>query len=772
MSNGQLTIGMLARYQPRINPHWMALTAYLILTVVMTWPMTPQFFHAIPGDGFDGWQNFWNLWWMKVALVDRVQNPFFTDILYSPTGVGLYFHTLNPFNGLATMPVQLIGGLYAAYNTVVYLSWTLAGYGVFLLTLYVLRGNSRAVGSTHYGPAFLAGAIFTFSPFHMAHLLGHMQVMSLQWIPFYILYLLRAIDTGARGQPWLRCALLASLFLVLTGLCDWYFVLYLMLFTGLLVFWRWGVAAFQWVVRRWAEPANRNRRAPSLAGLSTVLMATLLPPVVAGLVFAIVLSPILVPMVQEVRAYSFMVRPATDLYILSATLMDFLVVNRMHTLVQPSSNELLGNLIAPLSEKTINIGYLPLFMAGAGLWLDRRRAALWGVATVLFLLLAMGPRMHVFEIVWDDIPQENTEEILRSERSLFGLLNQVVPFMRMSRSVSRYALMVQLGAAVAAGVGLAALARRARLRASGLRFGVRSTALLGGALVIVGAEFWVVPYPMSPPDTPEYYTRLDEELPSGAMLNLPMNWDRPGYLLYQTVHERPLTVAYISRDDPRTATDRYPFLQHLRHLGPDILADDPARVGKTVLADLGVGVVTLDRYKMPGGAEREVTEHYAAMVFGNDAPRYEDHRITVYALEPPAAPQPYLALGQLHWGPLMVDEAIDAEVNAAELADATADSRWRQIGRETAMIRIYHPTAQSELHIRYRASMGSESGNDGTALRVVGPNGGIWEQAAAAEPHTLVIPIADDVDVTRSEVELHALGGEIDVLLLTLFSEN
>ena len=62
-----------------------------------------------------------------------------------------------------------------------------------------------------------------------------------------------------------------------------------------------------------------------------------------------------------------------------------------------------------------------------------------------------------------------------------------------------------------------------------------------------------------------------------------MNYDRPGYLLYQTVHGKPLTVAYISRDDPRTLTERAPVLQHFRHLGDDIIAVDPAAIAPTVL---------------------------------------------------------------------------------------------------------------------------------------------------------------------------------------------
>ena len=118
--------------------HLAALCGYLLLTVVMTWPLATHLTTAIPGDGFDGWQNYWNLWWVKVALVDKLTNPLITDMLYHPTGVSLYFHTLNPINGLSTLPVQLSAGLIPAYNAVVFIAWVLSGYGVFLLTRWVL----------------------------------------------------------------------------------------------------------------------------------------------------------------------------------------------------------------------------------------------------------------------------------------------------------------------------------------------------------------------------------------------------------------------------------------------------------------------------------------------------------------------------------------------------------------------------------------------------------------------------------------------------------
>ena len=187
-------------------------------------------------------------------MLEQHTHPWFTNLLYAPTGVGLLFHTLNAFNGFITLPIQLVFGLLPAYNTAVLFSFTLGGLGAYLLARHIL-----GPGSSHLA-AFAAGVIFTFSPFHIAHLLGHMQVISLEWIPFYALYLLRTVqcgldcplerasklETGSRPLPaprayasrriW-RNALLAAFFLVLVALCDWYYVLYCLILTAVVVVW-------------------------------------------------------------------------------------------------------------------------------------------------------------------------------------------------------------------------------------------------------------------------------------------------------------------------------------------------------------------------------------------------------------------------------------------------------------------------------------------------------------------------------------------------------
>jgi len=608
-----------------------ALAGYLLLTLALTWPLATHFTRAIPGDGFDGWQNYWNLWWVKVALLEQRTSPFFTHLLYHPTGVGLLFHTLNPFNGLLALPIQLAFGLFAAYNAVVLVSFAVGGLGAYLLARQILGpGRSRFA-------AFTAGAIFTFAPVHIAHLLGHMQVISLEWIPLFVLFLLRAVEggeqgAGGRGQKltWRRNVGLATCFLILVALCDWYYVLYCLIFTTAVGAWLFCAAL-------------RQRRAG--AGLLRDLVAL----VAVWLIWGVALSPLLLPMVREARQFRFMVPDPAQSRALSADLLAFVTPQGFHPLWGAWAREQSKVFTSSVSEFTVFAGFTVLVLAALGAWRFVRRrpssvvvrhlsvassARFWLLALLVFFILALGPVLHIGGRT--ALLPGGSEIVLP-----YGWLARTIPFMEITRSVSRYDIMVMLALAVLAAWGVDWLAR-------GGRAGRLAAAAACAAILF---EFLPAPYPMSLPDTPAWYRTLAADARDGAVLNLPMNWDRPGYLLYQTVHGKPLTAAYISREDPRTLVERAPALQHFRRLGPDIIAFDLAGQGQQALDELGVRWVVLDRYKMPGGNERAITEATARQIFGDQLPVYNDARLTVYEVSPPARRVPYLILGD-GWGPL------------------------------------------------------------------------------------------------------------------------
>jgi hypothetical protein len=624
----------------RYTHHIIALIGYLGLTLIMTFPLVTELTTAIPGDGFDGWQNYWNLWWVKKALLDLGTNPFFCDYVYYPTGASLYFHTLNIFNGLLTVPVQAIFGWTVAYNFVVVFSFVVGGYGTYLL-VYRLRVSKLA--------AFVAGLVFTFSPYHFAHLLGHMQLISLEWLPFYVLFAVKALDPvighGARasigreappqtGKPnrvilsepserrisfrGLAYSWPAAIFLVLTFLCEWgYYVMYLALFTLLYT----GYVA--WKKRRIWEPAAR-------AGLIWLL-------------FFVLVSPILVPMaVEAIRTTEYLTPTFEQSLSLSADLLAFFTPSEMHPLWGDWARGWSECFTTTTSERMVFAGYVPLALGALALWKHRQRAAFWALSLLVFFILALGPVLHV---------RGQSVSVLGATVPLpYIVLYRLLPFVRLSRSISRFDVMVMLSLAVLVGLGLGWLGDWVARRLGG-----RVARWLGGWVVggvsgvLICFEFLAVPYPMTEVVVPSFYRQVAQEPGDFVLMELPMNWDRPIHMFNQIYHDKKLIAAYFGKPNPLSIVEKTPVLQHFRYLGPDIIAQDISEIGTSVLASFNVRYVILDLYQMPGGHEREVTLHLTEEVFGDTVPFYRDERLIVYRVEEPTDPKPFVSLGQ-NWG--------------------------------------------------------------------------------------------------------------------------
>src|SRR5690349_12056390 len=71
---------------------------------------------ALAAGDLDGYNNLWGMCWLKYALFTLHRNPFYDNYIYYPTGVSLYFHTLNPINGLVLAPIDQFIGYVPAMN--------------------------------------------------------------------------------------------------------------------------------------------------------------------------------------------------------------------------------------------------------------------------------------------------------------------------------------------------------------------------------------------------------------------------------------------------------------------------------------------------------------------------------------------------------------------------------------------------------------------------------------------------------------------------------
>ena len=196
---------------------------YTLAFFALTWPAVTRFQTHWFADEVDGLQNVWNLWWVQHAVTVLHQSPWHTDYLHYPYGISLLAHTLNPFNGFVAIGLGKLMSPVAVHNSIVTFAFVGGGVTAFLLAHRLTRA---------YVPSLLAGFIFTFSSFHFAHAEGHLQLVSLEWIPLFVLLWLTLLE-----KPTVALGTAAALVLFLVILCDYYYFLYCAITGGILLGW-------------------------------------------------------------------------------------------------------------------------------------------------------------------------------------------------------------------------------------------------------------------------------------------------------------------------------------------------------------------------------------------------------------------------------------------------------------------------------------------------------------------------------------------------------
>ena len=286
--------------QRRNYVHGLVLALYALLALVLTWPLARHLSSHVPGSdtwAFDEYTFLWNSWWFRYSLFDLGQSPLYSTHTFYPPGISLALYTYNLFNAVISIPLQPFLPLPAISNLTFLFATLLSGYGAFLLTHSLLRNiqypipqypipGTQDVGQRaldirywvldiRYWAAFLAGLLYAFGSYRMVYAaIGHYDMWSTEWIPFYALFLVKTVR-----EPGWRNALLAGIFLALAMLCEMIFGVFLAILTLVVV----------------AFAVSRQGRAEVAGGLIALLRRLLL----LGLVAAILYAPVLLPVARE-----------------------------------------------------------------------------------------------------------------------------------------------------------------------------------------------------------------------------------------------------------------------------------------------------------------------------------------------------------------------------------------------------------------------------------------------------------------------------------------
>ncbi len=576
-----------------LGKHWvefLVLVLYLILTLILLYPFSIlNMGNQVIGNSADTYQGLWNLWWVKHSTLS-LQSPYFTSYIYYPYGADLYVHTLSPAAGFLTIPFQLAFGIIFSYNLIIILSFILGGYGTYQLAFHITNDKKAS---------FFAGLVFTFSTYHFSRALGHMNLVSIQWIPFYVLFMLKM-----RHEKTYTNALAATFLLVLTALmADLQYVLFLALFTLFYV-------AYELVL-------NRNQFRGFLKRLAITATAS------AGFIF-LYFTPLISGWLSGKYAYA--ATPASDSVVLSSDLLGFFTPSQFNPLFGSISSRITQSFsttaLYPMESSTY-IGYTVLALAVFACIKLRKQVRFWLFSAIAFLILSLGPLLHVMgTIINIPLPE--------------AIILYTVPIFR---APSRFVVMATLCLAVLAATAL----KQANMSIGRLKNGKILSILF---IVVVSASLLAennfLPYPtIEDTAVPQFYYQLAQINETFAVLDLPQNYSENNlYMYYGTVSEKPLLSGATSKTTPQEILLReaVPLVSQTGYAlngeelmeQTDILTMDLNATNLNALHYFGVKYVILHKNQMNAEAFN-ILNSYLNNLLG--APCYTDRKITAFEVK-------------------------------------------------------------------------------------------------------------------------------------------
>jgi hypothetical protein len=513
------------------------LLGYLLLTLVMTWPLVTRLGSEIAGAGTDVWIHQWTFWWIKEALQSG-QNPFYTTLLYYPYGVSLTSHNIAWFNIALWLPLEALLGSVAAYNVVFILVITLNGFAFYLF----------AKAETGVFPAALIGGIiFGFWPYTLSHF-DHPNMMVTFWAPLTMYFMLRTFRSGR-----VRDAVFAGLCLAMLGITRWQLLVMsapILLAYGLYLFYREKETPLGK-----EDPLGKEapwRQTAGLLLLSLGLGALLMAPLAAPLILdqfgrsgpeAVAVEE---PDGGVTDLFSYVAPP--DLY---RAIWDEIPDPLPYPEWEPYHR------ISASAHYVPYIGLVTLALAFYGLIRQWRKTWFWLLLALGIMLMALGPTLAVNGRLFPAVP-------MPYRAIADSLLDALI------RRPHRLNNFLGLPVAMIASWGTAELLLRIQKHWGPQRgrWYAAFTTILLGALILW--ENPIPPIPTTSTEIPDWYGDLAGEEDEFAILELPFHnrgFDKL-YMFYQTRHGKPILVGHVSRL-PQGAfrfLDSAPFLEPLKSI--------------------------------------------------------------------------------------------------------------------------------------------------------------------------------------------------------------
>ena len=192
---------------------------FAAMTAILFWQWMPHLHSALIGPPEDNMQDFWNTWYAS-----RCEKPRRIFLYQYDTVSGRYALILSFLCLSESLCHSAVIQGYRHRVAVLALPTKYQPADFFSLgwCWSILSGSAF---HTEWVGALTGGFVFAFNPSHVAHVMHHAHVSSIEFIPFFVLSYLVAIER--KSIIWLG---LAIAFYGLSALSCWYYLFYIAYF--------------------------------------------------------------------------------------------------------------------------------------------------------------------------------------------------------------------------------------------------------------------------------------------------------------------------------------------------------------------------------------------------------------------------------------------------------------------------------------------------------------------------------------------------------------
>lgn len=572
-ANSPLTIKIWAGINSWLRRDGVVIILYVITTVLMSYPLIFRLGdHWLASRDTDTYVKIWDIWWLQNHAFNEPSLTY-TNLQFHPNGLDLSYHSISWTVTLLSWALAIVTDIITAYNLTILVALFSTAYAAYLL----------ARPFVSYGAAaWLAGAIYSFAPYHLAHSGGHPDLVHLAPIPLAVLLLYAAFTRQS-----MLAALGAAFMVGLAGFTSLYIMVFALLTIG-------PVLLFLLLEdNRWSQP--------KIWQVATIFCLT----------SALLLAIRLVPILRDTSALNEAIESKYSADTSQTDLMSYVLPSQLNPLFAPFTEEISLRFGYMSSRWPAYLGIIPITLSILALtWKKQRKTVLlWFSIGMIFIILSLGP-------------------VLRFNGTLYESI--VLPARYLSwfppiRAVGRpdfFVLGVLLPVAMLSAFGfdrsLSALEGRRR---------VQILFMLALPLLLL-VEYWSGEFPGVSINVNPFFEQIAEEQDNFAIIQLPMGrYNAKGYLFLQTIHQKPI----IEGLSARTPVEAYQYIRKnplLLNWSSGESLDCGTLTQEQILSALDQLLQDDFRYIIIHHTKPEIPAQFAN--YFPLAPIYQDSRLTVF----------------------------------------------------------------------------------------------------------------------------------------------